>query len=342
MQHLVRSREWHLVRRPQGRPEPSDVALVAVEVADPGPGELLVRNAVMSVEPYMRGRMSPSPSYSEPYALDAPMTGHAVGEVVASGTPEVPVGSKVLHERGWRELALVPAAEARVLPHLDVAPSSWLGVLGLTGYTAYVGLLDVAQAKPGDAVFVSAAAGAVGATAAQIAMAMGCTVIGSAGSDAKIRYLLDDLGLDAAFSHREPSVRTALEQALRRAGTDGLDVYFDNVGGEQLECALRHMRLGGRVALCGAISTYDASEPVPGPRNLLLMIWRRLRMEGFLVGDHETGRPAFERVMAGWLAEGRVRSVETVHGSGIEQAWDAFTAMLEGGNVGKMIVALDA
>jgi NADPH-dependent curcumin reductase CurA len=339
-QGLVNSREWHLVRRPTGRPDEADVALVTVEVPEPAPGQLLVRNDVMSVEPYMRGRMSDGPSYAEPYALNAPMTGHAVGEVVASGDADVPVGARVLHELGWRELAVVPTSAARVLPDLDVPPSSWLGVLGLTGFTAYAGLLTVAAAKPGDTVFVSAAAGAVGATAAQIAKAMGCTVIGSAGSEAKVRYLVDELGLDAAFSHREPSVRAALKDALGRAGTDGIDVYFDNVGGEQLECALRHMRLFGRLALCGAIATYDATEPVPGPRNLLLLIWRRLRMEGFLVGDHEAARPAFERVMAGWLAEGRVRSVETVQEGGIDQAWRAFTAMLDGENVGKMVVQL--
>ncbi|MCW2621743.1 MAG: hypothetical protein JWL64_1345 [Frankiales bacterium] len=336
----TRSREWHLVRRPNGRPAPEDVALVDAQVPDPAPGQLLVRNEVMSVEPYMRGRMSDTPSYAEPYALGAAMTGHAVGTVVASRVPGVEEGARVLHEKGWRDLALLQEGEARVLPDLGVPPSSWLGAMGLTGFTAYVGLLTVAAAKPGDTVLVSAAAGAVGATAAQIAKAMGCTVIGSAGSEEKVRYLVDELGLDAAFSYRAGPVRKELAAAIERSGSDGLDVYFDNVGGEQLECALRHMRIGGRLALCGAIATYDATEPVPGPRNLLLLIWRRLRMEGFLVGDHEARRPAFERVMGGWLADGRVRSVETVHEGGLPAAFDAFLAMLDGSNVGKMVVPL--
>jgi hypothetical protein len=210
--------------------------------------------------------------------------------------------------------------------------------MGLTGLTAYVGLVDIARCSPGDTVFVSAAAGAVGSTAAQVAKAMGCTVIGSAGSAAKVAFLLDELGLDAAFSHRDGSVRSGLSAALARIGADGLDVYFDNVGGEHLEAAIRRMRDFGRIALCGAISTYG--NRVPGPGNLLLAIWRRLRLEGFIATDHVARRPAFERTMARWLREGRVRSVETVRTGGIAAAFPAMLGMLRGQDVGKTVVTL--
>jgi NADPH-dependent curcumin reductase CurA len=332
--------EWHLVRRPEGVPVDADVALVEVEVGDPGPGEIVVRNTVMSVEPYMRGRMSDAPSYAEPYALNAPMTGHAVGEVVAAGSGGPAVGTWVRHERGWRELALLPAKEAETVDVAGVDASVHLGVLGLTGMTAYVGLLRVAALREGETVFVSAAAGAVGSTVGQIAKAKGCTVIGSAGSAAKVAQLTGELGFDAAFDHHDGPARDLLAAALEGAGVSGLDVYFDNVGGEQLEAAIRRMRDGGRLALCGAISTYNATEPVPGPRNLLLMIWRRLRMEGFLVGDHEDLRPDFERDMREWLRTAAVRGLETRVTGGIAQAWPAFLDMLGGGTVGKAVVEL--
>jgi NADPH-dependent curcumin reductase CurA len=340
---MTRSRQWHLVRRPAGWPTDADVALVEVELPDPGPGELLVRNVVMSVEPYMRGRMNAHVSYTTPYELDAAMRGHAVGEIVASGDPGGLAGDFVLHESGWREYALVRADDVRAVASGEDGGfplSAHLGVMGLTGMTAYVGLLDVAACRPGETVFVSAAAGAVGATAGQIAKTMGCRVIGSAGSPAKVRYLTGELGFDAAFGYRDGPVRTSLAEALERIGCDGVDVYFDNVGGEQLEAAIRVMRPFGRIALCGAISVYNAAEPVPGPRNLLLAIWRRLRLEGFLLDDHAARRPAFERDMSRWLATGAVRNVETPVDSGIEAAWPAFLAMLRGENVGKTVVRL--
>ncbi|GAA1098092.1 NADP-dependent oxidoreductase [Pseudonocardia alni] len=336
----MKGREWHLRRRPSGTPTASDVALVEVTVPEPGPGEVLVRNTAMSVEPYMRGRMSETRSYADAYPLDAPMTGHAVGRVLASGPDGPPVGSWVRHELGWRELAVVPGAAVDVVDVEGVDPAAFLGVLGLTGLTAYVGLRRIAALRPGETLFVSAAAGAVGSTAGQIAKAQGCIVVGSAGSPEKVARLTEDLGFDAAFDHRAGPAREQLAAALERAGTDGIDVYFDNVGGEQLEAAVRRMREGGRLTLCGAIATYNATEPVPGPRNLLLMIWRRLRMEGFLVGDHEDLRPDFERDMRAWLRASVVRPLETRVSGGIEAAWPAFLDMLAGGSVGKSIVDL--
>jgi NADPH-dependent curcumin reductase CurA len=332
------SLEWRLARRPSGTPDLSDVELVETKLPAPGRGEVLVRNTAMSVEPYMWGRMTGQADYAAPYELGAPMTGHAVGTVIASGASALPEGTLVLHEAGWREAAVLPAAEVRPIDAPDLAPSVWLGALGLTGLTAWVGLVEIARCRPGDTVFVSAAAGAVGSTAAQLAKTMGCTVIGSAGGAAKVEFLTGELGLDAAFSYRDGPVRSGLSDALTRVGQDGLDVYFDNVGGEHLEAAIRRMRDFGRIALCGAISTYGSR--APGPSNLLLAIWRRLRLEGFIATDHTARRPDFERMMAAWLRDGRVRSVETVRTGGIREAFAALLGMLRGQDVGKTVVTL--
>jgi NADPH-dependent curcumin reductase CurA len=334
----MHSREWRLVRRPSGTPDESDVQLVDTDVPSPGPGEVLVRNVAMSVEPYMWGRMTGQADYAVPYRLGEAMAGHAVGTVLESAAPELPVGTAVLHEAGWREFAVLPAPDVRALEHPDLPPSSWLGAMGLTGFTAYVGLFDIARCRPGDTVFVSAAAGAVGSTVAQLAKATGCRVIGSAGSAAKVEFLIDKLGLDAAFDYHDGPVRSGLAAALDGIGDDGLDVYFDNVGGEHLEAAIRRMRDFGRIALCGAISTYGSR--VPGPGNLLLAIWRRLRLEGFIATDHVDRRPAFETAMARWLRDGRVQSVETMRGGGILGAFDALLGMLKGQDLGKTVVML--
>lgn len=334
---VITSREWHLTRRPTAEPTPADVTLREVELGAPGPGEVLVRNLAVSVEPYMWGRMTgTTTSYAEPFALDAPMTGHAVGRI-EMGDPSVPAGALVLHEYGWREAAIVPVGRLRVLPEVDgIAPSAWLGALGLTGFTAYAGLIEVARVRPGETVWVSAAAGAVGSVAVQIARALGATVIGSAGVDDKVS-LVRELGARSAFSHRG-GVREGLAASLAEVGASGLDVYFDNVGGRHLEAAVRHLNPRGRVALCGAIATYG-SDPDPGPRNLLRVIWQRARLEGFLVDDHAAVRPAFEAAMTGWLTRGEVRSVESAS-DGIDSAFAAFTGMLAGSGAGKAVVRL--
>ncbi len=256
----VRSREVRLAQRPVGEPKPEDFELAEVELGEPGDGRLLVRNAFMSVDPYMRGRMNDAKSYVPPYELGKVMYGGAVGEVVAGGEP----GSLVVHQLGWREAALVDAD--RVQPGAvpdGVSPSALLGALGMPGLTAWVGVTEIAPIAEGETVFVSAAAGAVGSVAGQIAKARGCRVIGSAGAPEKVAYLRDVLGFDAAFSHRD-DVRAALAEAA----PDGVDVYFDNVGGPQLEAAIGALNRGGRIALCGAVSQYNATEPAPGPRNL--------------------------------------------------------------------------
>jgi NADPH-dependent curcumin reductase CurA len=335
---MPKSREWHLVARPDGRPVPEDFALVETDVPEPGPGQILVRNLYLSVDPYMRGRMNDVKSYAPPYALNAPMLGGAVGRVVASNAEGFAVGDHVLHGLGWREYAVVDAAHTvRVDP--EQAPlTAYLGVLGMTGLTAYAGLLRIAELAPGEVVFVSGAAGAVGGQVGQIARLKGASrVIGSAGSDEKIRLLVEEYGFDAAFNYKNGPVA----EQLKAAAPDGIDVYFDNVGGDHLEAAIGAMRLHGRAAICGAIAQYNEKGPVPGPRNIGLLIGKRLTLRGFLVGDHQDLRPEFVREVGGWLRDGRLRYRETVV-TGIENTAEAFLGVLRGDNTGKMIVALPA
>ncbi|MFE1099822.1 NADP-dependent oxidoreductase [Nocardiopsis alba] len=330
------SKEVHLVARPVGEPTPADFALVETTVADPGPGQVLVRNDWMSVDPYMRGRMNDVKSYVPPFRLDHVMEGGAVGTVVASESPEVPVGATVLHFQGWREYALMEGAHATVVD-TEVAPAqAYLGVLGMVGLTAYAGLTAVAGLREGDVVFVSGAAGAVGSLAGQIAKRLGASkVIGSAGGPEKGRRLLEDFGYDAAIDYR----RGDLEGQLAEAAPDGIDVYFDNVGGDHLRAAVQSMRVHGRAALCGAISVYNSTEPVPGPDNLALLVGKRIRLQGFLVGDHGDLAGEYRERAASWLAEGGLYAEETVV-DGIDHAVDAFLGMMRGANTGKMLVRL--
>ena len=329
------SREVQLASRPVGEPRPEDFRVVATEVPAPGPGQLLVRNQWMSVDPYMRGRMNDARSYVTPFALDAPLEGGAVGEVVDSGDERFRAGQTVLHQLGWRELALVPGDQARVVDPQMAPPSAYLGVLGMPGLTAYVGLLDVAGLQEGDVVFVSAAAGAVGSVAGQIAKLRGSRVIGSAGSAEKVAYLKDELGFDQAFNYHDGDVNSL----LAAAAPDGIHVYFDNVGGEHLEAAIFAMRDFGRVALCGAVSMYNATTPPAGPRNLPLSVARRLTLRGFIVTDHAHRFREFATEVGGWLQDGALHHRETVV-DGIECAPEAFIGLLRGDNVGKMVVRL--
>jgi NADPH-dependent curcumin reductase CurA len=329
-------RAWHLVSRPDGFPTPEDFALREGPVAAPGEGEILVRNLHLSVDPYMRGRMNDVKSYVPPFQLDEPMTGGAVGIVVASKAEGFAPGDHVLHDLGWREFATLKAKHATKVS-AELAPlSSYLGVLGMPGLTAYAGLLEVASFKKGDAVFVSGAAGAVGSEVGQIARLKGASrVIGSAGSDEKVRLLTDEYGFDAAFNYKSAPVA----QQLKEAAPGGIDVYFDNVGGDHLEAALSAMNVHGRVTVCGMISQYNATEPPAAPRNLALLIGKRLRMQGMLVMDHADLMPKFFEEVSGWIRSGELRYRETVV-EGVEYAADAFLGLLKGENTGKMIVTL--
>ncbi|MFD7991983.1 NADP-dependent oxidoreductase [Streptomyces mexicanus] len=331
------SREWHLLSRPVGWPAPENFALVEAPLPEPGEGEVLVRNEYLSVDPYMRGRMSAAKSYVAPYELNQPMQGGAVGEVVVSRAEGIAVGDHVLHFGGWREYAAVDARHA-VTVDPEAAPlSTYLGVLGMTGLTAYAGLLRTASFKEGDIVFVSGAAGAVGSQVGQLAKLKGASrVIGSAGSDEKVKLLLEEYGFDAAFNYKSGG---SVGEQLRAAAPDGIDVYFDNVGGDHLEAAIGSLNRGGRIAVCGMISVYNNTEPAPGPRNLARLIQTRGRIEGFLVGDHYDLQPQFVREVGPWVRSGELKYRETVV-EGVEHTLDAFLGVLRGENTGKMIVKL--
>ncbi|MEV1006154.1 NADP-dependent oxidoreductase [Streptomyces sp. NPDC049881] len=331
------ARAWHLVARPHGWPAQEDFALRDLPVQPPGPGELLVRNLFMSVDPAMRGRMNDVKSYAPPFRLGEPMSGGAVGEVVTSEDPDFSPGDRVLHQLGWREYATLPARQATRIDAVEGVPlSAYLGVLGMTGLTAYAGLLETGGLREGDRVFISGAAGAVGSQAGQIARLKGAgRVIGSAGSDEKVRTLLDEYGFDAAFNYRNGPVAEQLAQAA----PEGIDLYFDNVGGEHLEAAIGALTVHGRAVVCGMISQYNATEPPAAPRNLAQIIGKRLRIEGMLVLDHQALRPRFAEEVGGWLRSGALVARET-RVDGIDRAVDAFLGMLRGENTGKMVVAL--
>jgi NADPH-dependent curcumin reductase CurA len=332
------TREVHLVSRPQGWPVPADFALVTTELADPADGELLVRNLFMSVDPYMRPKMNDVKSYSPPYELGEALYGAAVGEVVESRVDGYAPGDLVLHGLGWREHAVLAADTARKLDQVPgVSVSHHLGALGATALTAYVGLFDIANFTAGETVFVSGAAGAVGSMAGQIARLHGAKrVIGSAGSAEKVAYLTEKLGFDAAFNYRDGH----LHRRLAAAAPDGIDVYFDNVGGDHLEAAIGVLNEHGRAALCGSVSQYNATEPPPGPRNLSLAVGKRLTLRGFLVFDHYARFPDMIGEVSGWLANGDLVADETIVDGGLDRAVDAFLGLLRGENTGKMAVRL--
>ncbi|QSB14974.1 NADP-dependent oxidoreductase [Natronosporangium hydrolyticum] len=336
MSQQLTSREIRLAARPVGEPTVDNFAMATVPVPELTDGQLLVRNTWMSVDPYMRGRMDDRESYIPPFELDAPLDGGAVGEVVASRAATIPVGATVSHLLGWREYAVVDADGATVVDAEAAPAQAYLGVLGMPGLTAYASLTDTAPVREGDVVFISAAAGAVGSVAGQIARQLGASrVIGSAGGPAKAAKLTEQFGYDTAIDYREGDIAGQ----LAAAAPDGIDVYFDNVGGETLAAALDAARVGARFALVGAISVYNATEPVPGPSNLFLAVSKRLTLRGMLVLDHYGRFPEYLGKAAGWLAEGSVRTEETVY-HGLERAPEAFLGVLRGENIGKMLVRL--
>lgn len=291
----------------------------------------------MSVDPYMRGRMNDAAAYAPPWQLGEPAQGGAVGEVVASADPGVVVGTVVVHNAGWREHALLGAGEFRVVaPLAGMSSSLYLGALGMTGLTAYAGLFRIAAFSAKDTVFVSGAAGAVGSMVGQLAKLHGSPrVIGSAGSPEKVRHLLDDLGFDAAFDYHDGPVA----ELLAKAAPEGVDVFFDNVGGEHLEAAIGAMNVFGRAAVCGSISGYNATESPAGPRNMSMITGKRLTLRGFLVYDNADLQDEFDAMVRPALSDGRLVARETVV-DGLDNAVSAFIGMLRGVNTGKMIVRL--
>jgi NADPH-dependent curcumin reductase CurA len=329
-------RQIVLASRPSGWPTADNFLLTETERPELADGQIRVRNLYMSVDPYMRGRMNDVKSYVPPFRLGEPLEGGAIGSVIESRSPDLAEGDLVVHMLGWREEAVLPARHAQKVPQVEgQSPSAYLGVLGMTGLTAYAGLLDVASMKEGDVVFVSGAAGAVGSEAGQIARLKGAArVIGSAGTDDKVRWLRE-IGFDAAFNYKTAPVLTQ----LRDAAPDGIDVYFDNVGADHLDAALVMLNVHGRVAMCGAIANYNATEPPPGPANLGLVIGKRLTLRGFLVVDHQARMPDMVADVSGWLSEGKLFHTETVV-EGLGNAPVAFIDLLRGANTGKMIVRI--
>jgi NADPH-dependent curcumin reductase CurA len=327
------SRAWHLKSRPQGTPTFDNFELKVVPLPALEDGHVFVRNAWLSVDPYMRGRMNDVKSYVPPFEIGAPMDGGAVGKVVESRSPHFAVGETVFHMMGWREAASGPAEKFNKLPPLPVEDFHWLGNLGLTGATAYFGLLRAAQAKAGDTVFVSAAAGAVGSAVVQIAKAMGMEVIGSAGGADKCRWV-SELGADAAIDYKAGPI----VPALMKAAPKGIDVYFDNVGGEHLDAAFAAARQNARFAICGMIEGYNGAPP-HAFRYIMRVIAARIMLKGFIYTDYLPEMADFYRDMGGWMAAGKVTSRETVR-DGIEAAPQAFLDLFKGANMGKMLVRL--
>lgn len=329
------STQIQLAARPAGWPTPEDFRTVQVSYGPLEPGQVRVRNEYVSVDPYVRGRMNDARSYVAPYALGETITGGAIGRVVASAADDVPVGSLVLHQHGWTDTVQDAASTFRIVPEIPGASSSLrLHILGMTGLTAYVGLTTIAGLEEGDTVFVSGAAGAVGTAAGQIAKLLGAgRVVGSAGSPEKVALLTQKYGYDAAFNYKAGDVRGQ----LAAAAPEGIDVFFDNVGGDHLEAALDSFNDGGRAALCGAIAGYNRTERAPGPDNMANVITRALTLRGFTLAAYLHLSPGFTEKMTEWFAAGRIAYDETVV-DGIEHTVDAFLDMMRGANTGKMLV----
>ncbi|WFF42768.1 NADP-dependent oxidoreductase [Salinicola endophyticus] len=335
---MATSRYIALTEIPQGLPRQDQFTLREQSLDPLAEGEVRVRNLWLSVDPYMRGRMSGVTTYVEPYALDAPMDGGAVGEVVASRDQRFASGDLVRHMAGWRDVAQLSADRVEPLPQHEVPPQAYLGVLGMPGMTAWTGLNRIAQMQPGERVLVSAASGAVGSLAVQLALAAGCQVVGVAGSDAKCEWL-EGLGAKAV-NYRGKDVE-ALTQALAEAAPEGIDVYYENVGGPLLDAALANLRDHARIAVCGLIDRYNDAQAGDGPRNLNRLLFRKARMEGFIVAEHWAHYPTFLAEVAPRVAAGEVRYRETVV-EGLERTPEAFLKLFSGDNEGKMLVRLDA
>jgi NADPH-dependent curcumin reductase CurA len=333
---MTTSREIRLKSRPVGMPKAENFELASVDLPAPGEGEVQVKNTWMTVDPYMRGRMNDVKSYVPPFQLGEALQGGAIGEVVASNDPSLKVGDLVSSNNGWREAFNAPASTVQKVDTHGLPPEALLGVAGMPGLTAYAGLLKIAALKDGDVVFVSGGAGAVGSLVCQIAKLKGHKVIATAGGADKVKFLKEELGVDVAIDYKATKDLTA---ALLAAAPEGIDVYFDNVGGDHLEAALNAAKPFARFAICGMISMYNASAPVPGPANLALIIGKQLRVEGFIVSSSWDMMPAFLKDLAEWHGAGKLQWKQTVR-EGIEKAPEAFMGLFTGENFGKMLVKL--
>ena len=330
------NKQIRLSSRPSGWVAEENFSVTEEAVAEPGDGEVLVRNVFMSVDPYMRGRMNDVKSYISPFQIGEVLQAGVVGQVVASNFDGIAEGDYVMGMLGWENFSLSDGRLLRKIPPGPVPLSYHLGVLGMPGMTAYVGLMKIAEAKADDNVFVTAASGAVGSVVGQLAKIHGCRVAGSAGSDDKVAVLKDEFGYDTAFNYKTSE---ALPQSVQEACSEGVDVLFENVGGDIFEAVLWNMREYGRNALCGMIADYNNDEPQPGPRGMMLFIGRRLTMRGFIVSDHPKWCEEYVGKAIGWLQEGKLKYRESIT-EGIENAPQAFIDLLKGRNTGKQIVQL--
>lgn len=336
----IKAHGWALASRPVGDPKPADFQMLDYSAPAPQGGEIQVRNSWMSVDPYMRGRMRDQESYVPPFQIGELMQGGAVGRVTASAHPEFKEGDLVSSMAGWREAwtARPEAVMTQKLPETGLPESAFLGVAGMPGLTAYAGILRIAELKESDVVFVSGAAGAVGSTVVQIAKLKGCTVIGSAGGKEKCDFV-KSLGADHCIDYREAGGFRGLVSALREASPKGIDVYFDNVGGDHLTAAIEVARPFARMALCGMIAQYNNTDVSPGPHNIIMCVGKQLKLQGFIVSSHADMQADFLRDMSQWIPAGKIRFEETVM-DGIEKAPDAFMGLFTGANTGKMLVKL--
>lgn len=328
-----------LAARPEGEPTPDHFRLETAPVPEPGPGQVLIRIIWLSLDPYMRGRMSAAKSYAKPVEIGDVMEGGTVGEVVASNHPDYAPGDFVLSHSGWQEYAIADGHSVRKLDP-NLAPlSTALGVLGMPGMTAYTGLLNIGQPKPGETVVVAAAAGPVGSAVGQIAKIKGCHVVGIAGGAQKCAYLLNELGFDAAIDHHAPD----MPERLAEACPNGIDVYFENVGGEVWNAVFPLLNDFARIPVCGLVAHYSDTTLPPGPdRTPLLMraiLSNRLTLRGFIVRDFASQAEEFRREVGNWLRAGRIKYREDVV-EGLENAPEAFIGMLKGRNFGKMLVRM--
>jgi hypothetical protein len=330
----ITSREIRLVSRPSGMPTAANFTQTRIELPPLPEEQVLVRNLFMSVDPYMRGRMNEGKSYVPAFELGKALEGGAVGEVIESRAKEFKPGDAVTSKFGWREYYLASPKELHAVSREVPSLSVYLGALGMTGMTAWVGL-NLVDVKAGDIIFISGAAGAVGNMAGQLAKLRGCRVIGSAGSAEKVKFLREECGFDIAFNYKVGPVREQLTLEV----PDGIDVYYDNVGGETLEAALSALRVNGRIIACGGIASYNEAKPKPGPGNLFNITTKRLTMKGMIVGDWLKRQAEFEKEVSGYFRAGKLQNKETVV-EGIDQAVGAFLGLFEGKNIGKMVVKL--
>ncbi|MCI4397822.1 MAG: NADP-dependent oxidoreductase [Acidobacteria bacterium] len=328
------NKRWRLAAYPEGMVDESAFQYMEAPVLPPGDGQVLVKVIWLSVDPYVRGRMSPVKSYVEPMKVGQTIAGQSVGQVLESRHPRFDKGDLVLGFTGWQSYAVMPGEELEKVALRALKASYALGVLGMPGLTAYFGLLEVGKAREGETVLVSGAAGAVGSTAGQIAKIKGCMVVGVAGSDEKARWLTEGLGFDAAVNYK---AHPDLREALGAACPNGVDVYFDNVGGTVSDAAIGLINQKARIVVCGQIAHYNAKNPPRGPRILATLLVNRARAEGFIVYDFQQRFPTAMVELQRWMAEGRLKARETII-EGIENAPKAFLGLFEGANTGKLLV----